>query len=138
MIQKMGNHFFLFIFFLRALEPWNSKLGSRFPNRRTKKEEKRERETKSRKLNTDMDDDHCVPPHMQNLYVRFEIQFTTATTKFEKSMSKTRNEWPSTATRLSFALDVSSCISWNRLSNRLPSTRDNLPSLTLLININSR
>lgn len=105
----------LFVFLLRARRPLKLEISLEISQSQNKK-------TKWRELNDKYGSSRSsCPPHVQNLNVRFETEFTTATTKFEKSTSKTKNEWPSTATRLSFALDVSSCISWNRLSNRLSS-----------------
>ena len=75
---------------------WNLNLGSRFTNRKSKKKRKK-KGTKSRKLSA-----HgrptiamiilrtCTESRAQR---SFRKQITTATAKFEKSMSKARNEW---------------------------------------------
>ena len=75
---------------------WNLNLGSRFTNRKSKKKRKK-KGTKSRKLSA-----HgrptiamiilrtCTESRAQR---SFRKQITTATAKFEKSMSKARDEW---------------------------------------------
>ena len=93
---------------------WNLNLGSRFANRK-------KRETKSRN-----ESNWISSTTFRNFF---------AIAKFEKSINKTRNKWPLTITRLSFILDISNYISWNRLSRENAPTRpetDNLPGPTYL------